>query len=441
MSRAKLGIIGLVTFAVVAAAGAYAYHQASKVIVLRIATGPADGFGAQFSTALVHLVNLDHPRVRVRNTPMDSDADALKALDAGDVDVAIARSDAGVAQGLSVAVLRHDAAIFVIPHGSKADSIAGLHGATLGTVGTSPGDGKLLDAVRQEYGLPSAPTIPLDPAAVSDAIKTKKIQAVFVVGAPGGPTISRTLAAVRAGGGGPAKVVTIDESAAIVKKNHLLENVDLPKGAFQGSPPLPDDDATTLGISTRLFATSRMSDTVAAELTRILLTDKPRVASLMPRTALVEPPETDKLNASLPVHPGTAAYLTGNQPSLSDQTQNLLYWIGIIGSLFASMAAALAAAFRRFVPRKDDTAIKLLDLWLAARDAATETELIGYDKDVDTLVQAAIRKQAAGKQDELNPAFSLLMEQVKRAIDRRRAELAGRTVPPSILYQEAAPGP
>ncbi len=115
MSRAKLGIIGLVTFAVVAAAGAYAYHQASKVIVLRIATGPADGFGAQFSTALVHLVNLDHPRVRVRNTPMDSDADALKALDAGDVDVAIARSDAGVAQGLSVAVLRHDAAIFVIP--------------------------------------------------------------------------------------------------------------------------------------------------------------------------------------------------------------------------------------------------------------------------------------------------------------------------------------
>ncbi len=105
------------------------------------------------------------------------------------------------------------------------------------------------------------------------------------------------------------------------------------------------------------------------------------------------------------------------------------------------MAAALAAAFRRFVPRKDDTAIKLLDLWLAARDAATETELIGYDKDVDTLVQAAIRKQAAGKQDELNPAFSLLMEQVKRAIDRRRAELAGRTVPPSILYQEAGPRP
>ncbi len=51
----------------------------------------------------------------------------------------------------------------------------------------------------------------------------------------------------------------------------------------------------------------------------MLLADKPRLASLMPRRALVEPPETDKVNASLPVHPGMSAYLSGNQPTLSDQ--------------------------------------------------------------------------------------------------------------------------
>ncbi|MFZ4530939.1 MAG: TAXI family TRAP transporter solute-binding subunit [Alsobacter sp.] len=397
--------------------------------MVRIATGPAGSFGAQFATALVHLVNLDHPHVRVQAIAMASDAEALQAVASGTVDLAVARSDANAPIGQSIVVLRHDAGLFVIPHGLSASGIADLKGVKIGVVGSSPHDMALLGTVLQAYGLPAKPEpIVLGMDAIAKALHAKSVQALFVVGATGGTTIAQAISAVRKATRADPKLLTVDEVGAIVKHNHLLESVDLPKGSLQGQPPLPDDDDSTLGVSTRLFASASMGNNVAAELTRMLLADKPRVASLMPKSALVEPPETDKINASLPVHPGAAAYLSGNQPTLSDQAQNALYWFGILMSLFVSCATAIVALVHRFMPARPEATLRMLDLWVAAREADT-IALDAVERDVDALVQDTVRKQVAGKGDELNAAFPLLVEQVRRAIERRRNQLAAGPVP------------
>ena len=422
-------IIGLIVAAALAAAALYGLSVLNRSLVLRIATGPAGGFGAQFATALVHLANLDHPFVRVQAIAMASDADALQAVAAGKADLAVARSDANAPIGQSIVVLRHDAGLFVIPHGLSAGGIADLKGVKIGVVGSSPQDMALLETILQAYGLPGKP----EPAvlgvdAIAAALHARSVQALFVVGATGGTTLPQVITAVRKATRGDVKLLTVDEVGAIVKRNHLLESVDIPKGALQGQPPLPDDDESTLGVSTRLFASTSMGNNVAAELTRMLLADKPRVASLMPKSALVEPPETDKINASLPVHPGAAAYLSGNQPTLSDQAQNALYWFGILMSLFASCATAIVALVHRFMPARPEGTLRMLDLWVAAREADANG-LEAVERDVDALVQDTVRKQVAGKDDELNAAFPLLVEQVRRAIERRRHQLAAGPVP------------
>ncbi|MFO1146839.1 MAG: TAXI family TRAP transporter solute-binding subunit [Alsobacter sp.] len=424
MRHAKGGILILLLLAILGGLVAYGYHKLTQVFVIRVATGPSGSFGAQFATSLVHLVALDHPRVRISSTATASDSDALKAIDEGRADVAIARSDAGPPSGLTIAVLRHDAALFIVPHTSKADSVPGLRGEALAIVGTSPHDAALLDVITKEYGLTlHAAPVAMAPEDIAEALKAKTIQGVFVVAAPSGKTMNAVLAAVRKGGGGQPKVIQVDLADTIVKRNHLLESVDLPKGVLQGQPPLPDDDGSTLGVSTRLFGTSRMPEAVAAELTRMLLTDKPKVAALLPSSSIIEPPETDKLNASLPIHPGTSDYLTGNQPSLSDEAQNALYWVGIVGSLMASCAAGLAALWRKLAPRRPEATLKMLDLWVAARDAPDEAALATVERDMDAIVQGAIRRQAEGKDDEVNAALPLIVGQVRRAIDRRRDEM------------------
>jgi hypothetical protein len=70
----------------------------------------------------------------------------------------------------------------------------------------------------------------------------------------------------------------------------------------------------------------------------------------------------------------------------------------------------------------------MLDLWVAAREADT-IALEAVERDVDVLVQDTVRKQVAGKDDELNAAFPLLVEQVRRAIERRRNQLAAGPIP------------
>jgi TRAP-type uncharacterized transport system substrate-binding protein len=417
-------ILGFLVVAVLVGLGAYAYHIATRVLVLRIASGPAGSFGNQFAVSVVHLVSLEHPRVKVRVTSLSSDSDALKALTNGEADLAISRADAASAVGQTIAVLRRDIGLFVLPHNSKIDSVAGLRGATIGVVGAfQDANGHLLETVLKAYGLPDKPDfVPLAENAVAQALRGKKVTAIFVVGSPGGRTITRTLAAVRSAGGGQPHIVVVDEADAIAKRNQILESVDVSKGALQGQPALPDDDTSTIGVSTRLFATPNMPNAVAAEITRMLLADKPRVASLLPSSALIEAPDTDSLNASLPIHPGASAYLSGNQPSVSDEAQNALYWIGIIASILASSAAALTALFRRFAPKRPEATLKLLDLWVAA-PAASKTELAEIDAKVDAVVQEMVKKQVTGKGEEVSAALPLIVNEVKRAIDRRKHEL------------------
>ncbi len=425
MSVSKVGVIALLITAVLAGVGAYAYHVAKRVLVLRIATGPAGGFGGQFAVSVVHLVSLEHPRVRVRVTNMPSEGDALKALAAGEADVAVARTDSPGPMAQTIAVLRRDVGVFVVPHNSKVQSVSGLRGVTIGVTGVSEeANGRLLETVRKAYGLPDQPAfLPLAPNAIAEALRSKKIGAVFAVGPAGGQTIKQALAAMRTVGGGQPHLIVVDEADAIAKRNQLLESVDLPKGVLQGQPPYPDDDASTIGVSTRLFATSAMPNSIAAEITRMMLADKPRVASLMPVSAVIEAPDTDNVNASLPIHPGASAYLSGNQPSVSDEAQNVLYWIGIGASIFASFAAALTALVRRFAPKRPEATLKLLDLWVVARDAP-KIDLDQIEAQVDAVVHEVVKKQASSNGEEISAAFPLIVSQVKRMIDRRRAEPA-----------------
>ena len=157
----------------------------------------------------------------------------------------------------------------------------------------------------------------------------------------------------------------------------------------------------------------------------MLLADKPRVASLMPASAVIEAPDTDTSNASMPIHPGTSAYLSGNQPSVSDEAQNALYWLGIMASIFASFAAALTALLRRFAPKRPEATLKLLDLWVAARGASKE-ELPDIDAKVDDLVHEMVKKQVSGKGEEMTrgvPAHPERGEARHRPAEAVRAEM------------------
>ena len=419
--------VALIALGVTAASAALAalVHLSFGLLVLRIAVGPS-GSGRQAASALAQVFSADHPRVRVKTVVEPDLLEAAQALDKRKAELALVRSDAAPQSGQTLVILRRDAAVFVTPSGTGIDGIGKLHGTAIGVLNDRAADARLLDVILQHYGVESASVrrVVLSPDRVAEALRHRQIAAVFVLEPPNAKSWPALLAAVRRSGRGSPTIIDVDEAAAIAKQHPALETLDVPKGAFDGSLPAPDDDITTLSVSYRLMARDTMQDWVAAEITRVVLADKPKLILLDERLAGIEAPDPDDKTAALPIHSGTAAYLSGNLPSLSDQLQNAFYWLGLMASAVVSLVAASAALYHRIRPRRPPSrAMRLLEIWLAAR-SSDRPGLDSLESEADALLEASIRADAHGQADaDEVRLISLLIPHVREAVQRRRISL------------------
>ncbi len=420
----------LIAVGVIAASAALAVlvHLLFGLLVLDIAAGPS-GAGRQAASALTQVFSADHPRVRVRTVTEPDLSGVAQALDKGEVELAIARSDVAPETGQTLVILRRDAAVFVTPSGSGIDDVVKLRGATVGLLTDRAADTKLLDLILQHYDIPptSVHRMILSPDRVTEVLRHRHVAAIFVVAPSNGKSWPALLAAVRKSGHGTPTIIDVDEAAAIAKQYPGLETLDVPKGTFDGSLPAPDDDITTLSVSYRLMARSMMPDWIAAEITRVILADKPKLASLNEGLAGIEAPDTDDKTAALPIHSGTAAYLSGTLPSLSDQLQNAFYWLGLMASAAVSLAAASAALYHRIRPRQPPSRVmRLLEIWLTVR-SSDAADLDSLESEADALLDASVRADAHGRAEDSEVRLvSLLISHVREAIQRRRSALRER---------------
>ena len=415
-------LIAAIAIIVLSAGCAIAIHLLVGLLTLRIAVASSHSDGERAATALVRVFAANHPRVRVRTVLEPSLPAVTAAFDAGRSELAIVRSDAAGQNAQTLVILRQDAAMFVAPDRSGIDGIAKLAGRTVGLLDGRRIDSQLLDLVLDHYGVrrEDVRRKPIGLAQLEEALRKREIDVIFIVA----PVRSRSwfalYGALRKHAGGAPKTFEIDETAAIAQQNPVLETIDVPKGTFQGSLPSPADDIPTLSVSYRLVASSTMPDWLAGEITKEILTNKQRLATADADLVGIQAPDPDDKKDGLPIHSGTAAYLSGNLPSTSDQAQNVLYWIGLVASAAASLFAASAAIYSRVRPRRPPARVmRLLEIWLAIRDASHD-ELEAYAREADALVADAVRDEANGhsKGAELR-LIPLVASHVRDAIQRR----------------------
>ena len=66
-------------------------------------------------------------------------------------------------------------------------------------------------------------------------------------------------------------LIAIDSARAIAALARTYESYELPKGTLRGSPPVPDDDVTTLRIPFYLIANSKLDNDNVAALTKAIM--------------------------------------------------------------------------------------------------------------------------------------------------------------------------
>ena len=412
---------------IVAAAGlAVAIHMLLGLLSLQIAVASTSVDGRRAASALAQMFAAEHARVRLRTVLLPDLVSASHALDDDRTSLAIVRSDAAPQDGQTLVILRRDAAMLVAPGGSGIDGVGRLRGATVGFLDGRKLDGRLLDRILEHFGIPPDSVhraiVGLD--AVPEAIRHRRVAAMFVVAPADSGTWRALLAALRKGGEGEPRTIEVDEAAAIAKEHPELDTIDVPKGTFRGALPAPSEDVTTVSVSYRLVARSAVPDWLAGEITRGILTGKPRLTALDDDLAGIEAPDPDDKTGALPIHPGTAAYLSGNLPSVSDQVQGALYWLGLVASAAATLSAVGATLYHRVRPRRPPTRVmRLLEIWLAVR-SADGAALDALEGEADAIVDASIRAEAHGRTESAEMRLvTLLATHLHDAVQRRRRRL------------------
>src|SRR6266853_4806944 len=264
-------LIGIAVFAAGVSLLAYRYY--TRPVTLTVAVGSIDGEAAKAMSAIAsELVSTNAP-VRLKVIDSGTALEAANAFSAGKVDLAVVRGDVGdLSQAQAVVVVSHMVVLIIAPPGSSIDSIDKLKGQTVGVVG-GVANSKIVDVLTREYDLVRAKVVfkNLALADVRQAIQSRQVSALLVAI----PLAQKFLSLVRGFFQIDHKkvpvLIPIESAGAIAEGERAYESFDVPKGTLRGSPPVPDDDVTTLRTSLYLVAHKKLSADLITNLTEKIM--------------------------------------------------------------------------------------------------------------------------------------------------------------------------
>ncbi len=409
---------------------------------LTVAVGPPGGADATLMEAAARRLAKDRASVRLHVLSVAGPAEAAKALDTGGADLAVIRSDVAIpGNGATVAVLHSDVAALAAARGSHLERPGELAGKRVAVFPPAKENAALFDALLAEYDVAPASVerLMLPPDEFRRAAAERKIDAVFAIGPLRGPSIGEAVAALA-----PAKhdpvLVPIDAADGMAARGPAYQKVDLPHGFFPGSPPIPKEDFSTLGVATTLEARDSLPDQTITRLTKRLFEMRRALETEAPIATAIEKPDGDK-GSFISVHPGAADYFGDNEKSFMDLYGDWIY-IGAmtlsgLGSGLAAMVSATRARARKAALALID---QLIELKEAAHAAPSPSRLCDLGRQIEELSTRGLHFARDHDFDEAGlAALRLAIDEARRAIDHRYSELENR--PPLIARAAPAKAP
>jgi TRAP-type uncharacterized transport system substrate-binding protein len=419
-------LVGVVVLA--AGVSLFAYRYYSRPVTLTVAVGSIDGEAAKAMSAIASQLASTSAPVRLKVIDSGTALEAANAFSAGKVDLAVVRGDVGdLSQARAVVVVSHMVVLIVAPPGSSVDSMDSLKGHTVGVIG-GDANAKIVDVLTKEYDLVRAKVVfkNIALADVRPAIQSKQISALLVVI----PLAEKYLSLVRGFFQLDRKkvpvLIPIESAGAIAETERAYESFDVPKGTLRGSPPVPDDDLTTLRTSLYLVANKALGADLVTRLTQTIMSVRRDLLREQPIFAQITAPSTDQ-DAYLPLHPGAAAVYNGTQQSFMDEYGN---WIYLTPMLLGGAATLLAAAWKFLGIGHRASEGPLDSLYALARrirKVDTEADLSDIEDEIDNILKAERAKSAGGDESAVDDAtLNVAAHRLEGLIHDRRASLAKR---------------
>jgi TRAP transporter TAXI family solute receptor len=415
------------------------YYFEMRPVTLRIAVGPANSDDIKVVQALTQAFTHAHSHVRLRPMQTDGATASAQALADGKADLAIIRGDLEVPKNAqAVATLRKNVAVLWVPPaakgkgnkaGPKITKIQQLSGHRIGVVGRTEANINLLKVILQQYGVdPTKIEMVQFPAnEAAESIRNQKADAYLAAGPVNSKITADAITASTREGGTPT-FLAIDSAEAIAQNHPMYESSEIPAGAFGGSPGRPDDEVKTISFAHHIVARRGLSESTVAAFTRQLFAIRQTVMAEFPLAAKIETPDTDK-DAVIPVHPGAAAYVDGEEKTFLDRYSDFIWW-GLMGLSAMGSAGAWFAGYLKKDERSNNSSLRerLLDMLGAARRSDSIEELDQMQTEADGILRDTLHCFEHGAIEEgALTAFNIALEQFHNAVADRKALLMSMT--------------
>jgi hypothetical protein len=310
--------------------------------------------------------------------------------------------------------------------GPKITKIAQLSGRRVGVVGRTQANVDLLKVILQQYGVdPGKVDIVQFPTTeAADAIRGQKADAYLAAGPVNSKITAEAIAASTRDGRSPT-FLAIDSAEAIAQNHAMYEASEIPAGAFGGSPDRPEEEVKTISFSHHIAARKDLSEPTVATFTRQLFAIRQTVMKEFPLAAKIETPDTDK-DAAIPVHPGAAAFVDGEEKTFLDRYSDFIWW-GLMGLSAMGSAGAWFAGYLKKDERSNNSTLreKLLDMIAVARRSDSTEELDSLQAEADAILRDTLQCFEHGAIEEgALTSFNIALEQFHHAVADRKALLA-----------------
>jgi TRAP transporter TAXI family solute receptor len=410
------------------------YYFAVRPVTLRIAVGPANSDDLRVVQALTQAFAQTHSHIRLRPIQTDGATTSAQTLADGKADLAIIRGDLNVPKNAqAVATLRKNVAVLWVPPavkgkkaGAKITKIAQLAGRRVGVIGRTQANVDLLKVILKQYGVDAGKVeivqFPTNEAA--DAIRSQKADAYLAAGPVNSKITAEAVAASTRDGRTPT-FLAIDSAEAIAQNHPVYEASEIPAGAFGGAPDRPEEEVKTISFSHHIVARKDLSETTIAAFTRQLFAIRQTVMTEFPLAAKIETPDTDK-DAAIPVHPGAAAFVDGEEKTFLDRYSDFIWW-GLMALSAMGSAGAWFAGYLKKDERGNNSSLRerLLDMIATARRSDSTEELDTMQAEADNILRDTLHCFEDGAIEEgALTAFNIALEQFHNAVADRKALLA-----------------
>jgi TRAP transporter TAXI family solute receptor len=433
-AKRRLMFVSLAGILAIFGALAAGYYFAMRPVSLRIAVGPANSDDLKVVQTLAQAFGHQTTnQIRLRPVPTEGAVASAQALADGKADLAIIRGDLDVPKNAqAVATLRKNVAVLWVPpqpkvKGKKAAAkitkVAQLAGRRIGVVGRTQANVNLLKVILQQYGVDAGKvTIVQFPANEAvEAIRSQKADAYLAAGPVNSKITTDAIAASTRDGGSPT-FLKIDLADAIAQNHPAYEASEIPAGSF--GTDRPDDEVKTISFTHHIVARRGLPESTVAAFTRQLFAIRQSLKNEFPLAAKIETPDTDK-DATIPVHPGAAAFVDGEEKTFLDRYSDFIWW-GLMALSAMGSAGAWFAGYLKKDERDGNTSQRerLLDMLGVARHCDSLDDLDRMQAEADDILRDTLQcfEHGAIAEGTLT-AFNIALEQFHNAVADRKALL------------------